>query len=116
MTPLSPPKGTIMSNNFYSDLDNVNLELEYAKKIEEYLEVLEESDPILTLSDHISNLTRQKIALEATIEAAETQKKIEREANRLDKRFGRAVSNMPKLKLVRPESEDETSDTTPSDS
>lgn len=114
MTPLSPPKGTIMSNNFYSDLENVNVELEYAQKIEAYLEVLEESD--LSLSDHIANLTRNKIALEATIEAAETQRKIERETNRLDKRFGRAISNMPKLKLVRPESEDETSDKTPSDS
>lgn len=103
-----------MSNNFYSDLENVNIELEYAKKIQAYLEVLEETD--LSLSDHISNLSRTAIALEATIEAAEAQKKIEREANRLDKRFGRAISNMPKLKLVRPESEDEPSDTTPSDS
>lgn len=100
-----------MSNNFHSDLENVNVELEYAQKIEAYLEVLEESD--LSLSDHIANLTRNKIALEATIEAAETQRKIERETNRLDKRFGRAVSRMPKLKLVRPEdSDDEASDKT----
>lgn len=103
-----------MSNNFHSDLENVNLELEYAKKIEAYLEALDESET--SLSDHISNLSRTAIALEATIEAAEAQKKIEREANRLDKRFGRAISNMPKLKLVRPESEDEASDKTSTDS
>ena len=103
-----------MSNNFYSDLDNLTIELEYAEKIQAYLEVLEETD--LSLSDHISNLSRTAIALEATIEAAEVQKKIERETNRLDRRFGRAISNMPKLKLVRPESEDETSDKTSTDS
>lgn len=103
-----------MSNNFYSDLDNLEIELEYALKIQAYLEELDKSET--SLSDHISTLSRNKIALEATIEAAETQKKIEREKNRLDKRFGRAVSNMPKLKLVRPESEDETSDTTSDDS
>lgn len=102
-----------MSTDFYSDLENVNIELEYAKKIQAYLEVLEETN--LSLSDHISNLSRNAIALEATIEAAEAQKKIEREANRLDKRFGRAISNMPRLKVVRPESE-ETSDKTSTDS
>lgn len=103
-----------MSNNFYSDLENVTIELEYAKKIQAYLEELDKSE--ISLSDHISNLSRNKIALEATVEAVETQKKIERETNRLDRRFGRAISNMPKLKLVRPGSEDEPSDTTPSDS
>ena len=114
MTPLSPPKGTIMSNNFYSDLENVTIELEYALKIQAYLEELDKSE--VSLPDHISNLSRNKIALEATIEAAETQRKIERETNRLDRRFGRAISNMPKLKLVRPESEDEPSDTVSTDS
>ena len=114
MTPLSPLKGTIMSNNFYSDLDNLTIELEYANKIQAYLEELDKSG--VSLSDHISDLSRNKIALEATIEAAETQKKIERENNRLDRRFGRALSNMPKIKIVRPESEDEPSDTTSTDS
>lgn len=103
-----------MSNNFHSDLDNLTIELEYAEKIQAYLEELDKSG--ISLSDHISDLSRNKIALEATIEAAETQKKIERETNRLDRRFGRAISNMPKIKIVRPESEDKTSDTTPSDS
>ena len=114
MTPLSPLKGTIMSNNFYSDLENVELELAYAHKIRHYLEALDKSETSLT--EHITALTTKVIALEATIEAAEAQKKIERENNRLDKRFGRAISNMPKLKLVRPESEDEPSDTTSTDS
>lgn len=103
-----------MSNNFYSDLENLDIELEYALKIQAYLEELDKSE--ISLSDHISDLSRTKIALEATIEAAETQKKIERETNRLDRRFGRAISNMPKLKLVRPESKDEPSDTTSDDS
>ena len=114
MTPLSPPKGTIMSNNFYSDLENLEIELQYALKIQAYLDELDKSETSLT--EHINALTRKVIALEATIEAAETQKKIERETNRLDRRFGRAISNMPKLKLVRPESEDEPSDTTSDDS
>lgn len=103
-----------MSNNLYSDLENIVVELEYATKVQAYLEELDKSE--LSLSDHISNLSRNKIALEATIDAVETQKKIEREHNRLDRRFGRALANMPKLKIVRPESEDEPSDTTSIDS
>ena len=104
MTPLSPPKGTIMSNYVYSDLDTIALELEYAEKIQAYLDELDKSN--VTLSDHISALNRNKIALEATIEALETQKKIERDHKRLDRRVGRAFPNMPRLKVVRPESED----------
>lgn len=103
-----------MSNNFYSDLENLEIELQYALKIQAYLAELDKSET--SLAEHITALNRNVIALEATIEAAETQKKIERENNRLDRRFGRAVSNMPRLKIVRPESENETSDTTSDDS
>lgn len=98
-----------MSNDIYTDLDNTIVELEYAMKVQAYLEELEKSN--VSLSDHISNLSRNKIALEATIDAVEVQKKIEREHNRLDRRIGRAISNMPKFKIVRSDSESESSDT-----